>query len=111
MRKEEKFLKKLVKLIEEDEAGRTELIPEKINCVDAVYDALCYSVGKMAKVEYEIGETFSSVAIITITGKDIVVKNADLFARAISIADNFEVYPKTNGSVQMNLAFYGVARR
>ena len=111
MQEDEKLLQELARLIEVSEKCERELVQDRVECVKLVYDAMCCSVSKKSNIKYEIGEPLSSMAVITIIGKPIAITNPELFARAISIADNFEVYPKTNGSVQMNLAFYNVARR
>ena len=108
----EKLLQEIAKMIEAGEAGKTQLVPDRIRCVELVYDAICCAISKnTAKVEYEIGETFPSVAIITITGKAVLVQDTQLFAKAVSVADNFEVCPLTNGEVQINLGFYNVTRK
>lgn len=111
MQEDEKLLKALAELIKASGEGEREVVPEQLERVELVRDAMRCSVDKRSKIECEIDELFPGVADITIIGKPIGIVNPDMFAKAIRIADNFEVYPKTNGSVQMNLAFYNVTRR
>ena len=59
--------------------------------------------GGRAVYEYMPGNKIGS---ITLTGKEIRFSDAFAFLEAAGLANNFEVYPKTDGTVQMNLTFF-----
>lgn len=61
---------------------------------------------KGVKFEYEAQEPFSSMANITVIGKEISIKDKDAFARICMLADNWEVYPFRGSKVQMTFMFY-----
>lgn len=63
---------------------------------------------KGVKVSYELYKPFKSVGYIRVVGKDIVFRRPDWFMKAVSLANNFEAYPKTDGTVQLNFTFHGL---
>ena len=112
MNNTENLLQRLSELIEHDESKRTELVPNKIRLVETVYEAIDYAISKhTAKVSYEIGDPYPSMAYISITGSGIVIVDTELFVAAVKLADNFEVYPLTDGDVQINLGFHNITRK
>lgn len=64
----------------------------------------------VCEISYKINEPFNNMASINIIGKEITIKDPDTFLKAAKAAANFEVYAKTDGSVQANLTFYGMTR-
>lgn len=64
--------------------------------------------GSGAKVTYELHEPFKSMGSVTICGKDITFPKPEWFMKAVELAANFEVYPKTDGTVEMNFTFHGL---
>lgn len=45
---------------------------------------------------------------ITVTLDELVAQDTALFAAMIARADNFEVYPRTDGRIQLNIMFYAM---
>lgn len=61
-------------------------------------------------VSYELHKPFQSMGSICLEGEDLVFENCKWLARAITFADNVDVYPLTNGRVRLVLAFHGIVR-
>lgn len=64
-----------------------------------------------AKVTYELHEDCKGMGAILIDAKKLSFTDFCQFDMVTSTANNFEVYAKTNGTVQMNLAFYGLLNK
>ena len=45
---------------------------------------------------------------VTLCGKNIVFKNPEWFVKVVEYASNFEVYPKIDGTIEMNFTFHGL---
>lgn len=61
-----------------------------------------------AVVTWNLYEPFKSMGAVRVNGPEMVFLNSSLFAKAIEAASNVEIYPKTDGTVQMNLTFHGL---
>lgn len=94
------------------ESGISVIIPEEVKLVGTAYKALRRIVkGKDIAITYELNTPFASMGAVSIVGKEVIVANPVLFAKTAEMASNFEVYPKTNGTVQMNFTFHNLARK
>ncbi len=47
---------------------------------------------------------------VSVTGKHIDMKTVVWLVRSAELASNFEVYPKTDGTVCMTFPFHGLTR-
>lgn len=94
------------------EDNRTAIInPYKIQQVLYTYKVLKYlTKGTDAKVSYELHSPFKSMGSVTITGKNLIFRKTEWFMKAVELSANFEVYPKTNGAVEMNFTFHGLTK-
>ena len=92
--------------------NKTSLInPFKIQQVLYTYKILKYlTKGTGAKVTYELHSPFKSMGSVTISGKNLVFRKTEWFMKAVELSANFEVYPKTNGTVEMNFTFHGLTK-
>lgn len=66
--------------------------------------------GSGAKVTYRLHEPFKSMGSVTVCGKNITFAKTEWFMKAVELAANFEVYPKTDRTVEMNFTFHGLTR-
>lgn len=112
---EEKFadqmwLGELVTRIEKEEQEMCIRDCEKEEMVLQMYDALKRSVEK-ATVSYELNAPFKSMGYVSLVGKSVDVFEPEIFACATKLADNVEMYPKTDGTVQINFSFHGLMKR
>lgn len=66
--------------------------------------------GTKAKVTYALHEPYKSMGVVSVVGSDLLFRNTEWFMKAVELASNFEVYPKTDGTVQMDFTFHGLTR-
>ena len=61
-----------------------------------------------ARVTYEIDDTFPGSGGVTVTGTHLEFTDAKLLMGAAAMAQNFEVYAKTDGTLVMNFGINGI---
>lgn len=95
-----------------DEDNQTMIvIPDRIGQVANTYKILKYlTKGTNAKVSYKLHQPYKSMGCVSVVGKNLQFKNTEWFLAAVNLASNFEVYPKTDGTVQMNFTFHGLTQ-
>ena len=64
--------------------------------------------GSSAKVTYKLHQPFQSMGSVSVTGKEIIMRNPVNFIRAAKFASNVEAYPKTDGTVCMTFTFHNL---
>lgn len=95
-----------------DEAGTSVIIPERAKQIETAYKSLLLiAKGKNVDVTYEMNAPYTSMGSVSITGREIIITNPVLFAKVAEMASNFEIYPKINGTVQMNFTFHNITRK
>lgn len=109
----EEMLNSLTELIgeqAENENNRTAIInPDKIKGVLYTYKVLKYlTKGTEAKVTYKLNEPYRSMGSVNVVGKNLTFSNPEWFMVAVKLASNFNVYPKTDGTVRMDFTFHGL---
>lgn len=109
----EEMLESLTDLIgeqAENEDNKTSIInPKKVQAVLYTYRVLKYlTKGTNAKITYALNEPYKSMGSVSIVGKELTFSNPKWFMVAVKLASNFNVYPKTNGTVQMDFTFHGL---
>ncbi len=78
---------------------------------------LCYKAlrfilkGSGARLEAIPHDGFPSVGTITATMRSLNLRNPKLFVDACSLASNYEIYPKLDGTIVLALTFYGMAEK
>lgn len=108
----DEVMMKIANAVAKDEAGTSVVIPEKVNQVEAAYKAMrLIAKGKNVDITYELNAPYTSMGSVSVAGREIVITNPTLFAKVAEMASNFEVYPKTNGMVQMNFTFHNLTRK
>lgn len=102
----------LASKIAESEAGVHISIPEKIEQVETAFEAIKYAVsGRNVKVTCELNTPYPSMGAVSVTGRGIRVIDPALFSKVAEMSANFEVYPKTDNTVQMNFTFHNLTRK
>lgn len=109
----EEMLDSLTELIgeqAENENNRTAIInPDKIKGVLYTYKVLKYlTKGTEAKVTYKLNEPYRSMGSVNVVGKNLIFSKPEWFMVAVKLASNFNVYPKTDGTVRMDFTFHGL---
>lgn len=64
--------------------------------------------GDTVKVTYHLHEPYISMGFISVTGKNVLIKDSKMFSAISQLASNLEVFPKTDGTIQINLTFHGL---
>lgn len=106
------FVDEVVTEIANSEASTSVTIPERVKRVEVAYKALrLIAKGKDVDVTYELNAPYTSMGSVSIVGKEVIITNPALFAKVAEMASNFEVYPKTNGTVEMNFTFHNLTRK
>ncbi|MCD7821038.1 MAG: hypothetical protein LUG64_02375 [Clostridiales bacterium] len=102
----------LGQLINESESGVSIAIPEKMRGVQVVYDIMKRIVkGVNVKMSCKVNQPYASTGAIIIVGKEIFITDPALFAQAMKLVSVWEVYPKTDGNIQLDLTFNGLTRK
>lgn len=106
------FIKGLGSLIKEQEKGIFVTNSECLKRIEIVYCAVKYGIGgKNLKVLHELNKPFMGSGAVSVIGKDIRVISPKLFVKASQFVDSFEVYPKVNGTVQLDFGFDGLVKK
>ena len=64
--------------------------------------------GTKAKVTYVLNEPYKSMGCVSVIGKELTFSNPKWFMIAVKLSSNFNVYPKTDGTAQMDFTFHGL---
>lgn len=93
-----------------DENRRTSIInPYRIQMFIYTYKMLKFLCkGTKSKVTYELHEPYTSMGVVSVTGKELVFRKPEWFVKAVEFASNIDVYPKTDGTVQIDFTFHGL---
>lgn len=96
--------------IKKFEAQDLKLVPKKVHDVAVVFNIIKKIIKPKANtdVSYLLNEPYLTTGSVSITSRNIIITNPQIFAKLLRIADNFEAYPLTNGNVQMNFGFNGL---
>lgn len=95
--------------IAQDESRTSIINPYRMQQLLYTYKVMKYLMkGTSAKVTYNLHEPYQSMGSVSVTGKDIEFKKVSWFIRAAELASNYEVYPKTDGTVCMTFTFHGI---
>ena len=65
-------------------------------------------LGKDVKISYSVFEPTDGMGCVSVEGKSVECKETSKLKAVIDLATNFEVYPKVNGTIQMNFTFHGL---
>lgn len=97
--------------IAEEDSQPSITCPQRMRQILYTYKLLKYlTKGTKAKVSCELHTPYRSMGSVSVIGSDLQFKNTDWFVKAIEFASNFEVYPKIDGTVQMNFTFHGLTK-
>lgn len=92
-----------------DESRPAIVNPYRMEHLMYVYKLMKYICkGTGATVTKKIHEPFQSMGSVSVAGNVVEFGKMSWFMRAIQVASNFEVYPKTDGTVCMTFTFHGL---
>ena len=85
--------------------------PLKVKAVLYACKALKYLTrGTGAKVTYKLNEPYKSMGSVSVVGKDLSFCDSEGFVAAAKLASNLNIYPKTNGTTQIDFTFHGLTQ-
>ena len=67
--------------------------------------------GSRARIQCVPHDNSASVGVIRILAKRLVIRDPAAFARATALASNYEIYPRTDGTIMFALTFYGMTKK
>ena len=87
------------------------IVPNKIKAVLYTCKALKYLIrGTDAKVTYKLNEPYKSMGSVSVVGKYLSFCDSEGFVAAAKLASNLNIYPKTNGTTQIDFTFHGLTQ-
>ena len=96
----------------EDEQQPSALQPLRLQMMNFSYSILkCIAEDNGMTVSYELHKPFQSMGSICLEGEDLVFLHCKQLSRAISFADNVDVFPLTNGRIRFVLTFHGLTKK
>lgn len=105
------FVDFLTAAIQKDEARPAIINVDNVKKVSTVFTIMKkLTEGTSAAVTYKLCSPFRSSGSVTVVGKKISFRNTKLFLEAVNLAENFDVYTKTDGTIQMDFGFNGLVR-
>lgn len=105
------FILALGKAVQVSESKPAVINIENVKNIVKAYDIVKQlTKGTHVKVEYHINEPVRSMGYVGIIGKNIPINNVDLFMQVTKLASNFNVYVKTNGTIEMDFTFHGLVK-
>lgn len=98
-------------LLKEADSKTAIINPYRMKQMADVYKVLVYLLrGSRAKITYELHKPYKSVGCIKVTGRSIRFCQTEWFVKAAELASNFEVFPKIDGTIEMNFTFHGLTK-
>lgn len=67
--------------------------------------------GRNVKVKCKLFDPSKNMGYVSVTGKKVDYQNSKIFRTVTLLATNFEAYPKTNGTVQLNFTFHKLRKK
>lgn len=96
----------------EDEQQPSTLQPIRLQMMNFSYSILKRIAAENGMtVSYELHKPFQSMGSICLEGEDLVFLRCKQLSRAISFADNVDVFPLTNGRIRFVLTFHGLTKK
>ena len=106
----DEVLDTLSAIIKELETAPLKANEEQEKLVRIVYSIMKqFTKGRNVQVTYKLHDPYFWSGDVIVVGKDIEVMNPQMFASAINLSDNFEVYTKVDGTVVMGFGFNHLA--
>lgn len=105
-------IEEVAQAIQTEEQGIIFTNPRKMRDLVVVYKLMKYiTSGKRLKITYEINKPYKTMAFVSIVGKDLKFSHPQWFVMATKIASNVDIFPRVDGTVQIDFTFNGFANR
>ena len=98
-------------LVDVEEQHPAIINDKKIDLMQAVYEQIQEAFARSdVVVKQKIHEPFKSMGSILMVGTCIEIFKTSKFAGLLRLADNVDIYPKTNGTIQIAMTFHGLTK-
>lgn len=105
-------IEEVAEAIQAEEQGIIFTNPRKMKDLMVVYKLMKYiTSGRRLKITYEINKPYKTMAFVSIVGKDLKFSHPQWFVMATKIASNVDIFPRVDGTVQIDFTFNGFANR
>ncbi len=105
-------IEEVAEAIQAEEQGIIFTNPRKMKDLMVVYKLMKYiTSGKRLRITYEINKPYKTMAFVSIIGKDLKFSHPQWFVMATKIASNVDIFPRVDGTVQIDFTFNGFANR
>lgn len=105
---EPELLKALGERIKEDEERYVPNEERRKLFEQTVGDVRCLVEESKGRLSYTVNDPYKGMGVITLSGAVLELKSGKAFAECISRADNVDVYSLSDGTVKMDITFYGL---
>ena len=103
------ILSSVAEIIEREESGVSFVNEERIREFYTCGELIRYVMGGDGiDISVIAHDKFASVGTIRVLGKRFSIRDTQLFAKALRMASNYEIYPKLDGTLVLALTFYGL---
>lgn len=106
------IIERIAQEVESEEQGIIFTNPKKMRDLIAVCKILKYiTSGKCLKITCEANAPYKSMAYVSVVGKDLKFTHPQWFVMASKLASNVDIFPRIDGTVQVDFTFNGFADR
>ena len=106
------FLKSAIDAVNQNESGISITNRDRMTEFSLCCDAMkAIFLNQNALIKCTPHDQFASVGTISITVPKLTIDVPDLFAKAAGFASNYEIYPKLDGSIVLELIFYNLTTK
>lgn len=105
---EPELLKALGERIKEDEERYVPNEERRKLFERTVGDIKCLVDKSNVKVWCTVDDPYKGMGVITLCGSTLWLRSAKTFAECISQADNVDIYSLSDGTVKIDITFYGL---
>ncbi len=108
----EEALCSIAEAVQQDEDGTHITNIKRLKDVKLVYKLLKYIVsGKQLQIFYELNKPYTSMAYISVVGRELRFDHPEWFVLCSNMASNVEIYARMDGCAQVNFTFNGFTNR
>ena len=106
------ILSSVAEIIENEESGVSFANAQRVGEFYACGEMIRYALdGDGIDISVIAHDKFASVGTIRVIGRRFSVTDTQLFAKALRMASNYELYPRLDGALVLALTFYGLTEK
>ena len=105
------ILSSVTEIIEREESGLSIVNPERVRDFYTCSELLRLVIDSDMELTVKAHNQFASIGTITAVARRFHVLDTELFAIALRLASNYEIYPRLDGSLVMELTFYSMTEK